>query len=144
MKNLLKAVMITGFLVAAGSSQAQAQQAQRLVTFRAPWAFQVEDTRLQAGEYTIREQAGWLQIQAKDGKGKIQVLTMPVASRGQKAPESSRVVFHNYAGHLYLAQIWASGQEKGRGLLESKEEQQLAKREKMAAVTVPAISTSGK
>jgi hypothetical protein len=144
MKSMIRAAMVAGLLVATSGQVIQAQQAQRVVTFRAPFAFQVEDTKLAAGDYIILEQAGWVQIQTKDGKGKMQVLTLPVSSRGQQAPETSQVVFHNYAGHLYLAQIWASGQEKGRELLESKEEQQLAKREKMAAVSVPATSTSGK
>ena len=144
MKNILKAALAAGFLVLAGGPQIQAQQAQRMVTFRAPFALQVETSKLPAGEYTILEQTGWVQIQAKDGKGKAQVLTLPVASRDQKTAEGSHVVFHQYAGHFYLAQIWASGQDRGRELLESKEEQQLAKREKMAAVNVPAISASGK
>ena len=136
--------MVAGLLAAAGSQAIQAQQAQRLVTFRAPFTFQVENTKLPAGEYVILEQAGWLQIQAKDGKGKMQVLTLPVTNHNQKTGEGSQVIFHNYAGRFYLAQIWASGQEKGRELLESKEEQQLAKREKMAAVSVSATSAAGK
>jgi len=144
MKRILRAAMVAGLLAAAGSQAIQAQQAQRVITFRAPFAFQVENTKLSAGEYVILEQSGWVQIQAKDGKGKMQVLTLPVTNRDQKTAESSQVVFHQYAGHFYLAQIWASGQEKGRELLESKEEQQLAKREKMAAVSVPATSAAGK
>ncbi len=144
MRNLIRAAMVAGFLLAAGSSQIQAQQAQRMVTFRAPFTFQVENTKLPAGEYTILEQAGWVQIQAKDGKGKTQVLTLPLAKHGRQSAEGSQVIFHNYAGRMYLAEIWASGQERGRELLESKEEQQLAKREKMAAVSVPATSNSGR
>lgn len=144
MKNILKAAAVAGFLVMAGGLQIQAQQAQRVITFRAPFAFQVENSKLPAGEYTVLEQAGWVQIQAKDGKGKTQVLTLPVTGRDQQTAEGSRVVFHQYAGHFYLAQIWASGQERGRELLESKEEQQLAKQEKMAAVSVAAVSTAGK
>lgn len=144
MKNILKTVAVAGFLVLAGGQQVQAQQAQRVVTFRAPFAFQIENTKLPAGEYTILEQAGWVQIQTKDGKGKTQVLTLPITKRSQQTIENTNVVFHNYGGRFYLAQIWASGQEKGRELLESKEEQQLAKREKMAEVNVPAIAASGK
>lgn len=144
MKDMIRAAMVAGFLVMAGSPAIQAQQAQRVVTFRTAFAFQVEGTKLPAGEYRILEQGGWVQIQAKDGKGKMQVLTLPVTGSNQRTAEGSQVVFHNYAGHIYLAQIWASGQEKGRELLESKEEQQLAKREKMAAVSVPAVAASGK
>jgi hypothetical protein len=144
MKNTLKAILIVGILVMTGGQQARAQQAERVVHFSAPFAFQVENTRLPAGEYTILEQSGWVQIQTKEGKNAAHVLTMPVASKGQKATEESQVVFHNYAGQMYLAEIWASGQEKGRELLESKEEQQIAKREKMARMTAPARAVAAK
>ena len=144
MKNTMKAVLIAGMFVMAAGQQARAQQAERVVQFNAPFAFQVENTKLPAGEYTILEQSGWVQIQTKGGKNAVHVLTMPVVSRGQKTVEESQVVFHNYAGHMFLAEIWATGQEKGRELLESKDEQQLAKREKMATVVAPAHAIPGK
>jgi len=90
MKKMLRAVMVAG-LLAVGCSQAiQAQQAQRVVTFHAPFAFQVENTKLPAGEYVILEQAGWVQIQAKEGKGKMQVLTLPVATPNQRTARPQR------------------------------------------------------
>ena len=137
MKRIWRAAIIAGFLGIAGGQQAGAQQAERIVTFKAPFAFQLEQVKLPAGEYTILEQSGWVQIQAKNGKGSAQVLALPVVSHGQKAAESSQVVFHNYAGRMFLAQIWATGQDKGRELIASREEQQLAKKEKMAKVSVP-------
>jgi len=42
----------------------------------------------------------------------------------------------------FLAEIWASGQAKGRELLETREEQQLAKRQEMVAVNLP-LSNGG-
>lgn len=144
MKNIFKATMVAALLVVGAAQRAPAQQAQRVVTFKAPFAFEVEHTKLPAGEYTILVQSGWVQIQPSGGKTSTQVLTLPVVSQGQKTVEGSHVVFHNYAGRMILAQIWASGQEKGRELMESREEQQLGKREKMAAVSVPVISASRK
>lgn len=137
MKNALKAVLIAGILTMVAGQQARGQQAERLVQFKAPFAFQVENTKLPAGEYTILEQSGWVQIQTKGGKRAAHVLTMPVVSKDQKTAQSSQVIFHNYGGHMFLAEIWATGQERGRSLLETREEQQLARREKMAKVTVP-------
>lgn len=143
MKNTLKAVLIVGMVMIA-AQQARAQQAERVVQFHAPFAFQVENTTLPAGDYTILEQSGWLQIQAKDGKNTAHVLTMPVGNKDQKAAQSSQVVFHNYAGHVFLAEVWASGQEKGRELLKAKDEQRLAKQEKMATVAAPARTVAAK
>ena len=144
MRITIKAAVLAGILVVAGAQQAQAQQAQRVVSFNAPFAFAVEGTKLPAGEYSILEQSGWVQIQAKDGKSKAQVLTLPLTARGQKTVENSHVVFHDYAGHLFLAEVWASGEEKGRELIESREEQQLAKKEKMAAVSLATHTVAAK
>jgi hypothetical protein len=144
MKNMLRAIMGVGLLVISGGAGAYAQQAQRMVKFAAPFAFEVENNKLPAGEYTVLVQSGWLQIQGKDGKTAAHALTMPMASEGQKTVEKSYVVFHNYHGHFFLAEIWASGQQKGRELLESREEQQLAKREQMVKVNVPEQSAAGK
>jgi hypothetical protein len=137
MKNILGSAMLAGLVVVGGSAGVRAQQAERVVKFEAPFAFEVENNKLPAGEYTVLVQAGWLLIQGKDGKEAAHALTMPVVSRGQKTVAKSHVVFHNYQGRYFLAEIWASGQEKGRELLETREEQQLAKRQEMAAVNVP-------
>jgi hypothetical protein len=89
-------------------------------------------------------QGGWLQIQGKEGKGAAHALTMPVVSRGEKTVAKSHVVFHNYQGRYFLAQIWASGQEKGRELLETREEQQLAKSQEMVEANLPLNSAGAK
>jgi len=143
MKRIFKAVGVAGLFLA-GALSARAQQTERIVEFKAPFAFQVEATKLPAGEYTIRMQSGWIQIQTKAGKNAAHILTMPVDAKEQKTAEDSQVVFHNYAGRMFLAEIWAAGQAKGRELLETREEQQLAKREKMAKVAVSVHAVAAK
>jgi hypothetical protein len=144
MKNILKSLVVAGLVMLGSSAGVRAQQAERVVKFEAPFAFEVENNELPAGEYTVLVQGGWLQIQGKDGKGAAHALTMPVVSRGEKAVAKSHVVFHNYQGRYFLAEIWASGQEKGRELLETREEQQLAKRQEMVAVNLPLTSADAK
>jgi hypothetical protein len=142
MKNILRSLVVAGLVMVGTGAGVQAQQAERVVRFEAPFAFEVENNKLPAGEYTVLVQGGWLQIQGKDGKGVAHSLTMPVVSRAQKTVVKSHVVFHNYQGRYFLAEIWASGQEKGRELLETREEQQLAKKQEMVAVNLP-LSTAG-
>ena len=137
MKSLLRSIVLAGLAMVGSGVGVRAQQADRVVKFAAPFAFEVENNKLPAGEYKVLVQGGWLQIQGKDGNGAAHALTMPVASRGQKTVAKSHVVFHNYQGRYFLAQIWTSGQEKGRELLKTREEQQLAKRQEMAVVNVP-------
>lgn len=142
MRNILRSMVLAGLVMVGSGAAVRAQQAERVLKFEAPFAFQVENNKLPAGEYTILVQGGWLQIQGKDGKGVANSLTLPVISRGEKTVTKSHVVFHNYRGRYFLAAIWASGQEKGRELLETREEQQLAKRQEMTAVNLP-LSTAG-
>jgi hypothetical protein len=142
MNNLLRSVALAGLVMVASGAGVRAQQADRVVKFEAPFAFEVENNKLAAGKYTVLVQGGWLQLQGEDGKGVAHSLTIPVVSRGEKTVAKSHVVFHNYQGRYFLAEIWASGQEKGRELLETREEQQLAKRQEMVAVNLP-LSNGG-
>jgi hypothetical protein len=144
MKNTLRRTLLAGLVMVASGVGVLAQQAERVVKFDAPFAFEVENNKLPAGEYTLLVQGGWVQIQGKDGKGVAHALTMPLVSRGEKTVTKSHVVFHNYQGRYFLAEIWASGQEKGRELLETREEQQLAKKQEMAAVNLPLSNANAK
>jgi hypothetical protein len=144
MKSILRSVALAGLVMVGTGAGVRAQQADRVVKFEAPFAFEVENNKLPAGDYTVLVQGGWLQIQGKDGKRAAHALTMPVASRGEKTVAKSHVVFHNYQGRYFLAEIWASGQEKGRELLETREEQQLAKRQERVAVNLPLSSAGAK
>jgi hypothetical protein len=142
MKNILRSRAVAGLVTAGIGARVLSQQADRVLKFESPFAFEVENNKLPAGQYTVLVQGGWLQIQGKDGKGAAHALTMPVVSRGEKTVAKSHVVFHNYQGRYFLAEIWASGQEKGRELLETREEQQLAKRQEMVAVNLR-LNTAG-
>jgi hypothetical protein len=144
MKNILRSMALASLVMVGNGAGVWAQQAERVVKFEAPFAFEVEDNKLPAGEYTVLVQSGWLQIQGKDGKGAAHALTMPVVSRGQKTVAKSHVVFHNYKGRYFLAEIWASGHEEGRELLETREEQKLAKKQEMVAVNLPLSSGGSK
>jgi len=144
MKNILRSLVLASLVMVGSGAGVRAQQAERVVKFEAPFAFEVESNKLPAGEYTLLMQGGWVQIQGKDGKGAAHALTMPVVSRGEKTVAKSHVVFHDYQGRYFLAQIWASGQEKGRELLETREEQQLAKKQEMVAVKLPLSSGGSK
>ena len=135
MKNLLKLGTVAGLLLLWGGSAVHGQQADRVVKFSAPFAFQVENDRLPAGDYTVLVHGGWIQIQGK--KVEVNVLTMPVSQKNGQEAEAASAVFHQYKGHFFLAQIWAPGQRTGRELLTSPAEKRLAKQVEMAEVKLP-------
>jgi hypothetical protein len=140
MKNLLKLGTVAGLLLLWGGPAVHSQQADRVVKFSAPFAFQVENDRLPAGEYTVLVHGGWIQIQGK--KVDVNVLTMPVSQKNSQEVETASVVFHQYKGYFFLAQIWAPGQSAGREVLTSPAEKQLAKQVEMVAVKLP-VNTGG-
>ena len=141
MKNLLKLGTVAGLLLLWGGPAVHGQQADRVVKFSAPFAFQVENDRLPAGDYTVLVHGGWIQIQGR--RVDVNVLTMPVSLKNGQEAETASAVFHQYKGHFFLAQIWAPGQNTGRELLTSPAEKQLAKQVEMVAVKLP-LNTGGR
>jgi hypothetical protein len=140
MKSILKFAVL-GLAVAA-SAQGAAAQAKRWLVLKAPFAFTVERQQLPAGEYRVQLQDGWLRVQSSDGKTSVNVLTMPVSG---KTPEGhGEVVFHQYGDKYFLAQVWTPSHETGRETIESRDEMQLAKREKVQARVVPLSNEAGR
>jgi hypothetical protein len=87
-------------------------------------------------------QDGWLRVQSTDGKTSVNILTIPVAG---KSPEGhGEVVFHQYGDKYFLAQVWTPSHETGRETIESRDEVDLAKREKVQARVVPLGNEAGK
>jgi hypothetical protein len=140
MKSILKFAVL-GLAVAAAAQGATAQ-AKRWLVLKAPFAFTVERQQLPAGEYRVQLQDGWLRVQSTDGKTSVSVLTMPVSGR---TPEGhAEVVFHQYGDQYFLAQVWTPSHETGRETIESRDEMQLAKREKVQARVVPLGNEAGR
>ena len=140
MKRMMKFAVLGLAMVAA--AQGAAGQAKRWLVLKAPFAFTVERQQLPAGEYRVQLQDGWLRVQSTDGKTSVNVLTIPVSG---KTPEGhGEVVFHQYGERYFLAQVWTPSHETGRETLESRDEVELAKREKVQARVVPLGNEAGK
>jgi hypothetical protein len=141
MKSILKFAVL-GLLVALGVQSAAAQSAKRWLILKAPFSFTVERQQLPAGEYRVQLHDGYLRIQSVDGKTGANVITIPVAG---KSPEGhGQVVFHRYGEKYFLAQVWTPSHETGRQTLESRDEVELAKQQKMLAQVLPLGSESGR
>jgi hypothetical protein len=111
-----------------------AAQGKKSVILKAPFSFNVEHQMMPAGTYRILVEHGWLQIRSADGKTAAMVLTLPVS--GKTAEGNGQVVFNRYGDRYFLGQVWLPEMGLGRQTLESREEKELEKREKMVAVAV--------
>jgi hypothetical protein len=136
MRNVIRAVAVAGLLILVAVPGGWGHQAERRLTFKAAFDFQVENRRLPAGEYSVLVQNGWLQILGKDGKSNANVLTLPVSREGAAA-EKAEIVFHEYKGRYFLAEVWIAESGKGREVLESTDEKKIAKEQRSAALKVP-------
>jgi len=118
-----------------------AAQGKRLLILKAPFSFTVEQKKMPAGSYQILVEHGWLQIRSDDNKTAAVVLTLPVSG---KAPESvGHVVFNHYADQYFLSEVWLPGMGPGRQTLESREEKEMEKREKLEAVVIKLNDKAG-
>jgi hypothetical protein len=140
MKRIWKFAVLGLAVVAA--AQGAAAQAKRWLVLKAPFSFTVERQQLPAGEYLVQLQDGWLRVQSVDSKTSVNVLTMPVVG---KTPEGhGEVVFHQYGDKYFLAQVWTPSHETGRETLESRDETELAKKQKVVAKVLPLGNDAGK
>jgi len=94
-----------------------------------PFSFNVGEKTFSAGDYTIKPNSRdsrnvWL-LQSKDGHESVLFSTNHVWSR--ETNEETGLVFNNYDGQYFLAQIWAAGHNSGRELTMPRSEVSLAK-----------------
>ncbi len=91
-----------------------------------PFAFQVGNKTLPAGEYRVQSMStGSRDVQLicqKDGDA-LTVLTIAVDSKDGKSEPG--LIFNQYGNSYFLSQIW-TGAEQGRQLSKSKREQEAA------------------
>jgi hypothetical protein len=141
MKNALKFLGLLGLILTLGALGTTAQGKKSLI-LNTPFSFMVEQQKMPAGTYQILVEHGWLQIRSADRKTAVLALTLPVSG---KAPEGiGQVVFNRYGNRYFLSQVWVPAMETGRQTLESREEKELEKQEKLEAVLIKLDSQTGR
>ena len=111
------------------------------LTVDVPFAFQVGDQKLPAGEYTMKASGGSpiMLVQSKDGKAMTITITWPDPNGiGANVAEAR---FRVYGDAHYLAGIWIPGTE-GRYLQESRAERKSA--EGKSPIEVAVLSHPGR
>jgi hypothetical protein len=89
-----------------------------------PFDFSVGNTALPAGEYTVRATGmeGVVAVIGSDSQLKL-VATHSVLSG--RAPNQTKLVFHQYGDRYFLAQIWVEGETSGREVPTTRLEKEL-------------------
>ncbi len=112
------------FAIAMLSSTGYAQKI--IATAHIPFAFQVGETALPAGDYLVQDSNSLLRVFQPGGHNSVFHLTMN-ASRSRQTRDA-KMVFNRYGDTYYLASIWNAGSTEGFSLLLGKRQRALAKR----------------
>jgi hypothetical protein len=135
MKNQMFALIGLGLLLATASAYAQTG----VVKANVPFSFIVSKTQLPAGEYRIHPlgtTGSAMTIQSPDGKF-IQAF-LPNACSSPQPQKTSKLIFHRYGSQYFLAEIWESGNDRGRELPRSGRETETAQGQVAESVVVVA------
>ena len=117
--------------------------AQRASRANIPFAFQVANQTMPAGEYVIEGMSNTNElaqmIRRTDSSAAVAVLTL--AGDAENEWSTPELVFHKYGNSYFLSEIW-TGQGQGRRLPVSKGEKELARETKGSEVAVSLQSVS--
>ena len=123
MKNQLFALIGLGLLLATASAYAQTG----VVKANVPFNFIVDKTQIPAGQYMIQNVGSSgtaMTIESQDRS--LVKLVLPNACESAQVQEKSKLVFHRYGDQYFLAQIWTAGNDRGRELLKTEQEREIA------------------
>lgn len=118
--SLFSAAFAAAMLCSTGSAQTT------IASANIPFAFQVGDTTLPAGNYMVQDSQSLLRVFQPDGSNSVFHLTI-YATRPHQTPDA-RMVFKRYGNTYYLTSVWNAGSTEGRSLVPGKRERALAKR----------------
>jgi hypothetical protein len=124
MKNQMFALIGLGLLLATASAYAQTGA----VKANVPFNFIVNKAELPAGQYRIQPMgitASAMAIESPDGK--VVQAFLPNACASPQAQKTTKLVFHRYGTHYFLAQIWKAGNDRGQELAASGLETEVAR-----------------
>ena len=126
------AVLVGSMAVAANAQNS----GRRLLVANIPFQFNVGDTTLPSGEYTISQtnpasDCAVLQIKMKNGGHSMLVQMSSIVG---KTADASTLIFNRYGNKYFFAQAWIDGDSEGLNAPGSRAER--ATRKEMAALGV--------
>jgi pectate lyase len=125
------------------SANAQSRNRQELKV-SVPFAFNVGNTELPAGDYTVRvvnptSDSSVLQIASVDGKFTTMVRTIDVEGW---AKSTARLTFRHYGSQYFLAQVWMAAESNGFAAPNSSNEKNLRRQLGKTAKNVDLVAVN--
>ena len=128
---LYRNAFYAALLLAASACMAQTKGD---VVAEIPFPFVVAEHTLPAGRYIVSPVNGnTLRIHESMGPG---MLLLTNAAQRSESDNCSKLVFHRYEGTYFLSQVWITGNDRGKEVLPSRAERELAARTMQKGNTV--------
>jgi len=137
-----RALVMAGMMALTAVSYTRVAQAQEQVVFNIPFEFVAGNSMLPAGEYTVQVLGPTHVLQLVDRKDSAASAFLGTnAAVATEIQSESKLIFQRYGDRYFLSQVWTAGNSRGRQLVKSareKEMAQIAKVETEGRVTLVA------
>lgn len=133
-KQVVRIITSVSLFVLLGCACAEAQTSNNRLQAHIPFAFQIGQQTLPAGDYVISfinrdSNLRTLQLQTSDGHTVKMVQLTPVQAR--EMPAQGQLIFNRYGAQYFLAQVFTPADRYGLELSRSKSERELARNTKL-------------
>jgi len=137
-----RALVMAGMMALTAMACTRAAQAQQMLVVNIPFDFVAGNMKLPAGQYSIKVAAPervLLLMNREDAAASAFMNTNPVVKT--EIQTESKMIFNRYGDRYFLSEVWTAGNSRGRQLLKSSREMemaQIAKSETQGQVTLVA------
>ena len=129
-----RALVMAGLTALTVMASTRVAQAQEHLVVNIPFDFVAGNTTLPAGEYSVQvsgPERALILIDRKDPAPSVIIDSN--ADVANEIQSQSRLVFNRYGDRYFLSQVWAAGNSRGRQLLKSGREKEMAQVAKIEA-----------
>lgn len=123
-------IAITGLSFARSNGNEASGKTQSDVTLKAniPFEFEAGNTRLSAGEYTVKfPQQNVLIVSNTDHKSKVNAYVLGIRGESLDPQKETKLVFRRYGEQYFFSACWIEGNNVGSEVIKSRRERSLEK-----------------
>jgi hypothetical protein len=122
-----RALVMAAVMALTAMATTRVAQAQEAMVVNVPFDFTAGNQNLPAGEYSVKvsqSDARIVLIERKDATAAMFVGTNAVDAN--KIQSESKLVFNRYGDRYFLSQVWNEGNSRGRQLMKTASEKEIA------------------
>ena len=105
---------------------AQVAQAAEPMLVNIPFAFVAGNATLPAGDYRVEKLDGNSVVLIRCSDASAAAVVLSNAAQAKETPTQSKLIFKRYDNRYFLSQVWSAGSIRGRELMKSRAEKEIA------------------